>query len=119
VRVSNELGAGNGKVARFSALVSAATSLVIGIVIMVFIIAFRNSFASLFTRSTILRQDVSKLALILAFTVLLNSVQPVLSGVAIGTGKQSIVAYVNVICYYLVGVPLGALLGYLFHLDVM
>ncbi|KAH9327175.1 hypothetical protein KI387_007353, partial [Taxus chinensis] len=119
VRVSNELGAGNDKAARFSALVSLVTSLVIGIVIMIFIIAFRNSLASLFTRSTVLQHAVSKLALILAFTILLNSVQPVLSGVAIGTGKQSVVAYVNVICYYLLGVPLGALLGYLFHLDVM
>ncbi|XP_057834303.1 protein DETOXIFICATION 27 isoform X3 [Cryptomeria japonica] len=119
VRVSNELGAGNGKAAKFSAVVSATTSLVIGIVIFVLLIIFRNSFASLFTQSATIQQAVSKLALLLAFTILLNSVQPVLSGVAIGTGKQYIIAYVNVISYFVIGVPLGAILGYLFHLDVM
>lgn len=41
------------------------------------------------------------------------------SGVAIGTGKQYIIAYVNVISYFVIGVPLAALLGYAFHLDVM
>ncbi|GLJ08648.1 hypothetical protein SUGI_0092900 [Cryptomeria japonica] len=117
VRVSNELGAGNSKAARFSAVVSATTSLLIGIVIFFLIIIFRNSFDSLFTQSASIQQAVSKLALLLAFTILLNSVQPVLSGVAIGTGKQHIIAYVNVISYFVIGVPLGIILGYSFHLE--
>ncbi|KAJ6367493.1 hypothetical protein OIU78_000118 [Salix suchowensis] len=33
-------------------------------------------------------------------------------GVAVGCGWQAFVAYVNVGCYYLVGVPLGVLLGF-------
>jgi multidrug resistance protein, MATE family len=42
------------------------------------------------------------------------------SGVAVGAGWQSVVAYVNITCYYLIGIPLGALLGYGFkyHVDV-
>lgn len=37
-------------------------------------------------------------------------------GVAVGCGWQTFVAYVNVACYYIVGVPLGSLLGFYFNL---
>jgi Na+-driven multidrug efflux pump len=37
-------------------------------------------------------------------------------GVAVGCGWQAFVAYVNVGCYYLIGVPLGVLLGFTFDL---
>lgn len=40
------------------------------------------------------------------------------AGVAIGAGWQSVVAWVNIGCYYLIGVPIGALLGYVAHLEV-
>lgn len=36
-------------------------------------------------------------------------------GVAVGCGWQTFVAYVNVGCYYLVGVPLGVLLAFKFN----
>ena len=38
------------------------------------------------------------------------------AGVAVGCGWQAFVAYVNVGCYYVVGVPLGVLLGFTFDL---
>ncbi|KAH7838953.1 hypothetical protein Vadar_033091 [Vaccinium darrowii] len=37
-------------------------------------------------------------------------------GVAVGCGWQTFVAYVNVGCYYVVGIPLGSLLGFYFNL---
>lgn len=40
------------------------------------------------------------------------------AGVAIGAGWQSVIAIVNIACYYLIGVPIGALLGYVAHLEV-
>lgn len=40
------------------------------------------------------------------------------AGVAVGAGWQSIVAYVNIGCYYLVGIPVGVVLGYVFKLQV-
>jgi Na+-driven multidrug efflux pump len=39
-------------------------------------------------------------------------------GVAVGCGWQQFVAYVNIGCYYIVGVPLGVLLGFVFKLGV-
>ncbi|KAJ0042294.1 hypothetical protein Pint_17511 [Pistacia integerrima] len=44
--------------------------------------------------------------------MVLNSVQPVISGVAIGGGWQALVAYINLGSYYVFGLPLGYLLGY-------
>jgi Na+-driven multidrug efflux pump len=41
-----------------------------------------------------------------------------ISGVAVGCGWQQFVAYVNIGCYYIVGVPLGVVLGFFFKLGV-
>jgi Na+-driven multidrug efflux pump len=38
--------------------------------------------------------------------------------VAIGAGWQAIVAYVNIACYYLFGVPLGLIMGYKLDMGV-
>ncbi|KAJ4830587.1 hypothetical protein Tsubulata_004759 [Turnera subulata] len=38
--------------------------------------------------------------------------------VAIGAGSQTVVAYVNICSYYVLGVPIGLLLGYVAHLQV-
>ncbi|RZC65024.1 hypothetical protein C5167_008716 [Papaver somniferum] len=38
-----------------------------------------------------------------------------LVGVAIGAGWQTLVAYVNITCYYIIGIPIGLLLAYVLH----
>jgi len=38
--------------------------------------------------------------------------------VAIGAGWQSSVAYVNIGCYYVIGIPVGMVLGEILHLQV-
>ena len=40
------------------------------------------------------------------------------TGVAVGSGMQSIVAVVNLVSYYAVGIPLGLILTYVFHLGI-
>ncbi|KAI6673608.1 hypothetical protein NL676_001514 [Syzygium grande] len=61
---------------------------------------------------------MSGLTILLAFSFSLNGVQPVLIGVAIGAGLQHAAAIINICCYYLVGVPIGVLLGYVAHLEI-
>jgi Na+-driven multidrug efflux pump len=41
------------------------------------------------------------------------------AGVAIGAGWQSLVAFINIGCYYFIGIPLGALFGFKLNLDAM
>ncbi|KAF2311034.1 hypothetical protein GH714_019241 [Hevea brasiliensis] len=92
VRVSNELGAGNPKVAKFSVVVTVLTSTIIGVVFTALILVTK-------TGKPAVMKEASKLGYFLAATIFLNSIQPVLHGVA-------------------VGLPIGAVLGYKINLGV-
>ncbi|KAL2894749.1 Protein DETOXIFICATION 33 [Bienertia sinuspersici] len=83
VRVSNELGAGNYRQAKISVTVVSITSVAIGFLAMIVVLATRDTFPYLFT-----------------------------TRVAIGAGWQSLVAYINIACYYLFGLPAGIILGF-------
>ncbi|RDX67384.1 Protein DETOXIFICATION 21, partial [Mucuna pruriens] len=93
VRVANELGKGSSKAAK-------------------------ERIAYVFTSNEDVAIAVGDLSPLLAVSILLNSVQPVLSGVAVGAGWQNIVAYVNIGCYYIIGIPVGVVLGNVMHLQV-
>uniref|UniRef100_A0A3Q9DKC6 Glyceraldehyde 3-phosphate dehydrogenase 3 n=1 Tax=Ulmus pumila TaxID=198266 RepID=A0A3Q9DKC6_9ROSA len=118
VRVSNELGSGRPVAAKYSVYVTVFQSLLIGIFFTVVILITKSYFALIFTSSKEVQQAVSHLAYLLGVTMLLNSVQPVISGVAIGGGWQALVAYINLGSYYVFGLPLGFLLGYTANLGV-
>ncbi|GMY20010.1 protein DETOXIFICATION 24-like [Fagus crenata] len=118
VRVSNELGKGNAKAAIFSIKVILGTSISIGVVFWILCLAFGNKISYWFTSDEEVAEAVSSLSTLLAFSMLLNSVQPVLTGVAVGGGFQGIVAIVNICCYYVFGVPIGLVLAYVADLQV-
>ncbi|CAM8899883.1 unnamed protein product [Rhodiola kirilowii] len=118
VRVSNELGRGDAKAVKFSIKVVSITSACIGALCSILCLIFGHSFAHLFASDEIVANAVAKLSPYLAFAVLLNSIQPVLSGVAVGAGMQGVVAYINIGSYYLIGVPVGVLLGYFTQLQI-
>ncbi|XP_074574886.1 protein DETOXIFICATION 21-like [Curcuma longa] len=118
VRVANELGAGSAKAAKFSIIVVVATSFSVGLVLFCVFMLVRGRVAYLFTDNIEVVREVDHLSPLLSFSILLNSIQPVLSGVAIGAGWQSVVAYVNITCYYAIGIPIGVLLGYLIGFQV-
>ncbi|KAJ8769621.1 hypothetical protein K2173_005224 [Erythroxylum novogranatense] len=116
VRVGNELGAGHPKSAAFSVIVVTSVSFMVSVVAAILVMALRHVLSYAFTEGEVVSEAVSELTPFLAVSLLLNGIQPVLSGVAVGCGWQAFVAYVNVGCYYFVGVPLGALLGFKFNL---
>ncbi|RDY07204.1 Protein DETOXIFICATION 40, partial [Mucuna pruriens] len=128
VRVSNELGARNPKSASFSVVVVTVISFLISIIVAVVVLAIRDVISYAFTEGEEVAVAVSDLCPLLALSIVLNGIQPVLSGtfipittnkmprVAVGCGWQTFVAYVNVGCYYGIGIPLGSLLGFYFKL---
>ncbi|URD98160.1 MatE [Musa troglodytarum] len=118
VRISNELGAGRPRAAKFSILVVIMSSLVFGLVFFSLVLVLKDVYGVPFTNSPDVVAAVTDLAVVFAFTLLLSSVQPVLTGVAVGAGWQTLVAYINLGCYYLVGVPVGCLLAYYFDQGV-
>ncbi|KAG2717639.1 hypothetical protein I3760_03G185600 [Carya illinoinensis] len=118
VRVSNELGAGHPRVAKFSVLVVNGTSILISIVFTIIVLVFKVGLSKLFTTDTEVIEAVSELTPLLAISVFLNGIQPILSGVAIGSGWQGVVAYVNLTTYYIIGLPIGCVLGFKTSLGV-
>lgn len=80
VRVSNELGLGHPRAAKYAVYVTVFQSLVIGLVCMAVVLIAKDYFAYIFTSSKVMQVATSKLAFILAITMVLNSVQPVISG---------------------------------------
>ncbi|VAI80344.1 unnamed protein product [Triticum turgidum subsp. durum] len=104
--------------AKHAVMVVVGESLLIGLLCMALVLIFRDSFSIIYTTDSELQHAVSRIAGLLGLTMVLNSVQPVLSGVAIGGGWQGLVAYINLGCYYIFGLPLGYLLGYKFNYGV-
>ena len=80
VRVSNELGAGNPKSAFFSVWVVTVLSAIIAVVLAVVIMCFRNYISYIFTEGERVSDAVADLCPLLAITIILNGIQPVLSG---------------------------------------
>ncbi|XP_057817760.1 protein DETOXIFICATION 40 isoform X3 [Cryptomeria japonica] len=118
VRVGNELGAGNPRAAAFSVVMVNMVSFLISLMFAIAVIILRNVMSYAFTEGKEVADAVSELAPFLAVSIVLNGVQPVLSGVAVGCGWQALVAYINVGCYYIIGVPVGCVLGFKFDLGV-
>uniref|UniRef100_A0A0E0KGI0 Protein DETOXIFICATION n=1 Tax=Oryza punctata TaxID=4537 RepID=A0A0E0KGI0_ORYPU len=119
VRVSNELGANRPKAAKFAVTMAVSTSAIIGAIFMAVFFIWRTQLPRFFSDDADVLRESAKLGYLLAATIFLNSIQPVLSGVAIGAGWQSLVAFINIGCYYLVGIPLGVLFGFKLKLDAM
>ncbi|RDX79750.1 Protein DETOXIFICATION 41, partial [Mucuna pruriens] len=112
VRVSNELGAAHPRVAKFSVIVVNGISILISIVFCAIILICRDSLSKLFTSDSEVIEEVSSLTPLLAISVFLNFIQPTLSGVAIGSGWQAVVAYVNLSSFYVMGLTVGCVLGF-------
>ncbi|KAF2317632.1 hypothetical protein GH714_032818 [Hevea brasiliensis] len=94
------------------------TSTIIGVVFTALILVTKNDFPKVFTGKPAVMKEASKLGYFLAATIFLNSIQPVLHGVAVGAGWQLLVAFINTGCYYIIGLPIGAVLGYKINLGV-
>ena len=80
VRVSNELGASHPRAAKFSLVVAVVTSFLIGIIISVILILARNVYPSLFSSDASVETLVKELTPVLGLCIIVNNVQPVLSG---------------------------------------
>ncbi|CAK7332579.1 unnamed protein product [Dovyalis caffra] len=87
VRVSNELGAAHPRTAKFSLVVATLASLLIGLVIALILVLARNQYPDLFTNDAQVKELVKQLTPLLAFCVVLNNVQPVLSAPNGGPGN--------------------------------
>jgi MATE family multidrug resistance protein len=80
VRVGNELGAGNPRVAAFSVIVSTTISFILALITAAIVMCLRDRISYLFTSGEAVANAVSDLCPLLAVTLILNGIQPVLTG---------------------------------------
>jgi Na+-driven multidrug efflux pump len=106
VRVANELGAKHPKAAKFSVVVAVITSAAVGLIFTLVALVARKQLPRLFTGDDLLVKETSKLGYLLAATISLNSIQPVLSGM--NTSIQNVQSKIDIpiskklcLCFYL------------------
>ncbi|KAL4559278.1 hypothetical protein LXL04_031415 [Taraxacum kok-saghyz] len=112
VRLSNELGVGHPRTAKFAILVVVISSSVIAVLFVALISIFRKQYPSIFADSLEVQHAVYFLTPLLAICIIFTNIQRTLTGVSVGAGWQSVIAYINIACYYILGVPLGLCLGF-------
>ncbi|RDX85108.1 Protein DETOXIFICATION 34, partial [Mucuna pruriens] len=93
-------------------------SLLLGVFFMTVIFVSKENFAIIFTNSEDMIRAVADIVYLLGVIMVLISASQVMSGVAIGSGWQVMVAYINLACYYIVGLPIAYFLGFKQHLGV-
>ncbi|KAG2253886.1 hypothetical protein Bca52824_084022 [Brassica carinata] len=115
-RVANELGAGNPKKARMAVYTVMVIAGVESILVGALVFAARNVFGYLFSSEPEVVDYVRSMAPLVSLSVIFDALHAVLSGVARGSGRQDVGAYVNLAAYYLFGIPTAILLGFRFEM---
>ncbi|KAK1416095.1 hypothetical protein QVD17_31883 [Tagetes erecta] len=111
-RVSNELGAGNPQGARVAVKAIMILAVIETSIVSMIVFLNRHIFGYIFTNEKEVVDYVTKIAPLLCINIIMDSLQGTLSGVARGVGWQHLGAYANLAAFYLVGIPVAALLGF-------
>ena len=103
MRVSNELGAGHARAASFSVKVVTAASVAVACAIAAAVMCLRDSIGYVFTKGDDVARAASAMAPLLAVTIVLDGIQPVLSGICIHHSLQALIAHQSCCCVLLQG----------------
>ncbi|KAF9591616.1 hypothetical protein IFM89_004845 [Coptis chinensis] len=115
-RVSNEVGAGKPRNARFAIHAMVVLSVTEGIVVGITTILVRKLWGKLYSNEEEVIRYVATMLPLLALSNFMDGLQCVLSGAARGCGWQNICSLINLIAYYGVGIPFAILFSFLFKI---
>ncbi|KAJ3683474.1 hypothetical protein LUZ60_013701 [Juncus effusus] len=111
-RVGNELGAGKPRRARLAALVALGCALVIGVIHVIWTSIFRQHWVRLFTTDASIVGLASAVMPIMGLCELGNCPQTTGCGVLRGTARPVVGARINLLSFYLVGLPVAVSLAF-------
>ncbi|XP_061338301.1 protein DETOXIFICATION 14-like [Gastrolobium bilobum] len=114
-RVSNELGAGNPKAARLAVSAAMVLAVTEALIVSATLFGCRYILGYAYSNDSMVVHYLAVMTPLLCLSVFMDSLQAPLSGVARGSGWQHVGAYVNLGAFYLVGIPIGAVLGFVVH----
>ncbi|KAL6331770.1 hypothetical protein AAG906_020109 [Vitis piasezkii] len=116
VRVSNELGAGRPQSARLAIYVVLFMVTIEGVLVATILISGHKFWGYSYSNEEKVVKYVGEIMVLVAVSHFWDGIQTVLSGMVRGSGKQKIGALINLGAYYLVGIPFGALLAFVYHI---
>ncbi|XP_021888302.1 protein DETOXIFICATION 12-like [Carica papaya] len=115
-RVSNELGAGNPESARVAVMAVMFLAAIEAAVVSTVLFSCRHILGYAYSNVQQVVHYVGVMMPLICLSVIMDSLQAVLSGVARGCGWQRTGAYINLGAFYFVGLPVGVVLGFVAHL---
>ncbi|XP_004501069.1 protein DETOXIFICATION 48-like [Cicer arietinum] len=115
-RVGNELGANRPSKARFSMIVSLFCAFGLGILAMLFTTLMRNQWGRLFTNDVEILNLTAMVLPIVGLCEIGNCPQTTGCGVLRGSARPSVGANINLGSFYLVGMPVAIVLGFVFKM---
>ncbi|KAL0395906.1 UNVERIFIED_CONTAM: protein DETOXIFICATION 1 [Sesamum calycinum] len=115
-RVSNELGAGNPHKAQRAVLAVMFLSITETISTSIVLFSCRHILGWAYSNEKQVVNYVAVMTPLICASMVTDSLQTAISGVARGSGWQHIGAYVNLGAFYLVGIPVAVVLGFVEHL---
>ncbi|XP_070801018.1 multidrug and toxin extrusion protein 2-like [Pituophis catenifer annectens] len=119
VRVGNALGAGDADQAKRSCIMALLCTGVLAVVFAALLAALKDVVAYIFTDDKEIVALVSKVMLIFSPFHLFDATAATCGGVLRGAGKQKIGAIANAVGYYVIGLPIGITLMFVYKLGVM
>uniref|UniRef100_A0A453FCX8 Protein DETOXIFICATION n=1 Tax=Aegilops tauschii subsp. strangulata TaxID=200361 RepID=A0A453FCX8_AEGTS len=111
-RVANELGAGNPEGARSAVRVVMSVAVTEAVIVSGTLLLSRRLLGRAYSSEEEVASAVAAMVPLVCITVVTDGLQGVLSGVARGCGWQHVGAYVNLGSFYLLGIPMAMLLGF-------
>uniref|UniRef100_A0ACD5UZM2 Uncharacterized protein n=1 Tax=Avena sativa TaxID=4498 RepID=A0ACD5UZM2_AVESA len=111
-RVSNEIGAGNIDRAKNAVAVTMKLSVFLALSFILLLGFGHGIWASLFSGSAVIAAEFAAITPFMMISIVLDSAQGVLSGVARGCGWQHLAAMTNLVAFYCIGMPLAILFAF-------
>ncbi|XP_068638065.1 protein DETOXIFICATION 12-like [Aristolochia californica] len=115
-RIANELGAGKPQAARLVVCVLMILAVTETTIISSVVFGIRGILGYAYSNEKEVVDYVTSMVPLICISIIMDSLQGVLSGVARGCGWQHLGAFVNLGAFYLAGIPIAAVLGFVVHL---
>ncbi|GHP06046.1 hypothetical protein PPROV_000479300 [Pycnococcus provasolii] len=121
-RVGNALGEGDASLAYFRAKVTLAITACYQLFVFPLLMRYGRNWASVFSSGSSdseVLEHVSRILPVVGLATIGDCFQGVLSGIIRGCGRQDAGSAINVVCYYVIGIPLGATLAFSGHFGIL
>nr|KAJ0215573.1 hypothetical protein LSAT_V11C300132690 [Lactuca sativa] len=113
---SRKIGAGNPQAARLAVCIVMFLAVIEAIIVSTMVFSCRHYLANAFSNKMEVVSYVVSMSPFIALSIITDSIQAVISGIARGSGWQHIGAYVTLVAFYLFGLPASIVLGFPLHL---